>query len=191
MSSRVLHSWLPAVTAAALAMSIAVAAAAEPTEPIVVNAKQVRWSAAPPSLPRGAKVAVIYGDPAKAGPYVMRLSLPANYRIPMHSHAAGHYITVVSGALFLGSNDSWDPKYATAVNAGGFLLLPANTPKFMFTRKPTVVEIHAQGPFDMNYVNPEDNPQKWAQDGKSYYFPSQYIESERKAPQEKEPAPSF
>ena len=40
----------------------------------------IQWGGAPPSLPKGAKLAVLYGDPASAGLFVVRRKLPANYR---------------------------------------------------------------------------------------------------------------
>ena len=42
---------------------------------------------------------------------------------------------------------------------GGFALLPATMRHFAWTTKPTVVQINLEGPFDIFYVNPADNPQ--------------------------------
>ncbi|HZQ62853.1 MAG TPA: cupin domain-containing protein [Casimicrobiaceae bacterium] len=155
-------------------------AAAVAAESMVVNSKDVKWAAAPPTLPPGAKVAVLHGNPSESGLYVMRLLIPAGYKIPLHLHSHDQRITVISGALFVG--DTWEPKYAREVKAGGFLIHPAKAVKYMFTKKAaTVIEIHSEGPFDVAYQNPEDDPQKWAQ-SKRYYFPSQYEEAERKAP---------
>ena len=52
-----------------------------------------------------------------------------------------------------------------------------------------MIEIHSDGPFDVAYQNPEDDPQKWAA-SKRYYFPSQYEDAERKAPPHKD-TPTF
>jgi hypothetical protein len=47
---------------------------------------QMKWTDAPKSLPPGAKLAVLEGDPNQDGPFVMRLRLPDGYRIPAHTH---------------------------------------------------------------------------------------------------------
>ena|SRR5436305_1384875 len=170
-----------AASACAVALAVVLASGGVHAEgdPVLINPKEVKWGAAPPSLPPGAKVAVLFGNPAETGPYVIRVSIPGGYRIPLHQHAHDQRITVMSGSLFLG--DSWDPKYAREVKAGGFVVQPAKIAKFVFTKKsPAIVEMHGEGPFEMNYANPQDDPQKYV-GGKKYYFPSQYEESERKA----------
>ena len=45
----------------------------------MVNPGQLKWGDAPPSLPKGAKLAVLHGDPSKEGQFAFRLKLPANY----------------------------------------------------------------------------------------------------------------
>jgi hypothetical protein len=67
-----------AVAALALSLSPALGQQAQHT---MVNANDVQWKDAPPVLP-GAQLSVLYGDPTKEGMFVMRLKLPANYRVP-------------------------------------------------------------------------------------------------------------
>ena len=62
-----------------------------------MNADAMKWSAAPPVLPQGAQMSVISGDPSKDGLYVVRLKMPANYKIPAHNHPTTEYVTVISG----------------------------------------------------------------------------------------------
>jgi hypothetical protein len=40
------------------------------------------WHNGPPSLPKGAQIAVLEGDPNKEGPFVFRVKVPDGYRIP-------------------------------------------------------------------------------------------------------------
>ena len=51
-----------------------------------VNVSQIKWEPAPNFVPKGAQIAVLSGDPSKDGPYVVRLKLPAGYKIPAHNH---------------------------------------------------------------------------------------------------------
>ena len=43
---------------------------------------ELTWTAGPPMLPPGARMAVIEGSFARPGPFTVRLKFPANYRIP-------------------------------------------------------------------------------------------------------------
>ena len=70
------------LTAGALGWGMLSAAALADEHAIQGNA--LKWAAGPPSLPAGVQVGVLQGDPAKEGLYVIRLKLPAGYRIPAH-----------------------------------------------------------------------------------------------------------
>jgi hypothetical protein len=45
---------------------------------LLVRAKSIQWSPAPATLPAGAKIALLQGNPKEAGRYVIRVQLPAN-----------------------------------------------------------------------------------------------------------------
>src|SRR5947207_180357 len=62
----------------------------------------LRWQEGPPSLPPGAKVAVLEGNPAKEGPFVMRVKLPDGYRLAPHTHPRPERLTVISGTFHIG-----------------------------------------------------------------------------------------
>jgi hypothetical protein len=48
----------------------------------VVSPQEIKWAPAPASVPPGAEVAVLYGDPSKEGVFAMRLKVPKGYYIP-------------------------------------------------------------------------------------------------------------
>jgi len=125
---------------------------------VVVPADKVQWGPAPPILPAGAQIAVLEGNPAEKGPIVMRLKFPANYNIAAHWHSMTERITVLSGAFHVGMGDKLDRKATETLTPGGFVSLPANMRHFAYTSAPTVVQINLEGPFDLFYVNPADNP---------------------------------
>lgn len=129
---------------------------------IFVNAGEIKWGDAPPSLPKDAKLAVLFGDPGKAGPFVLRLKFPAGYKIPPHWHTQTENITIISGTLYLGSGDKVEGAHAQALKPAGYHYLPAKAHHYAFTKTATVVQIHGDGPFDINYIDPQDDPQKAA-----------------------------
>lgn len=123
-----------------------------------LNSSDLKWGPAPPVLPKGAKVAVLNGNPFKAGQYTIRLSAPASYKIPPHWHSQTENLTIISGALYIGMGDKPDAKNAHELKAGGYHYLPAKAHHYAFTKTPTVVQISGEGPFDINYLDPKDNP---------------------------------
>ena len=139
-------------------LAIGAVALAQSTH-MVVPADKVQYAAAPPILPPGAQLAVLDGNPAEKGTIVMRLKLPANYKIPAHWHSTDERITVLSGTFNVGMGDKLTEPGSQALTPGGFLYLPAKMHHFAWTSSPTVVQINLEGPFDLNYVDPNDNPQ--------------------------------
>lgn len=168
-----------------------VAAAGNPAaDQVLINVKSIKWSAAPPALPKGAKVAVLHGDPNTEGQYVMRVMMPPRYKMPFHWHSKTEHVTVISGALFVASQETYDKRIAHPVKQGGFLYVPARAQQFAFTKGATVIEIHGEGPYDIKYTNPGEDPQMGAQ-GKPYYFPKEFEGNELAAPGGGEPIPTF
>ena len=53
---------------------------------VVVAPLELKWGPAPPVFEKGASMAVVAGDPGKAAPFVVRLKLPAGYKINPHFH---------------------------------------------------------------------------------------------------------
>lgn len=125
----------------------------------VLDPESLPWSDAPPVLPRGAKVAILDGDPFAPGPFVLRLKMPPGYTIPPHWHSRAENLTVISGVLSLGMGDRVDPAVARTLKAGGFHAIPAGQHHFAFSQGGAVVQLHGEGPFDITYINPKDNPE--------------------------------
>jgi len=126
---------------------------------LIVPVEKIQWQPAPPILPPGAQIAVLEGNPAEKGPVVMRLKFPANYTIPPHWHSMTERIVVVSGVFHYGMGESVDRAGSQALNAGSFVSLPSKMHHYAWTKTPTVVQINLEGPFDLFYINPADDPQ--------------------------------
>jgi hypothetical protein len=138
----------------------AVAPAGSMAQPTFLNAGDLSWHDAPRSLPKGAEMTVLHGDPEKAGPFVVRFRTSGAYQIPPHFHSRAETLTVLTGRLYLGSGERFDAAKAHALEVGAFHYLPAKSPHFVFSKGPMVVELHGEGPFDIVYLNPDDDPRK-------------------------------
>lgn len=146
-----------------LAVTLGVPAALADAPMPMLTPGDIKWGDAPPVFPKGAKMAVLYGDPAKAGElFIVRLKVPAGYKIPAHWHPTDENVTVISGTFNMGMGDKLDPAKAKAFPAGSFAVAPAKVNHFAFTKQGAIVEVSAIGPFAMTYVNPADDPTKSA-----------------------------
>ena len=143
-------------------LALPIACAAQSTGTMFMNPADLKWSDAPPSLPKGARMAVLSGDPGKAGPFVARLQVPANYKIAPHYHSTDEDLTVISGTFYFAEGDKMETKGAHALKAGAFHHLPAKTHHYAYSQGPAVVQINASGPFDIVYINATDDPSKAA-----------------------------
>lgn len=126
----------------------------------MLNKADLKWVDAPPSLPKGAKVAIITGDPSKEGWYTIRVMLPENYKVPPHWHPADEHLTVIEGTLYMGLGEQFDEGKATQLNEQGYSLLPAKTAHYAFSKGKCLFEATAMGPYAINYINPADDPRK-------------------------------
>lgn len=145
--------------AVALVVLLGTAAAAW-ADAVALNTGNIKWGDAPPIFPKGAKFAVIAGDPSAKGVFVVRMMLPPKYHIPAHNHPTDEYVTVISGGLYVGMGDKLDTSKGEKLSAGGFAVAPAGMNHYAWTTGKTVVQVEAEGPFGMTYVDPADDPTK-------------------------------
>jgi Domain of unknown function (DUF4437) len=123
-----------------------------------MNGKDIKWGPAPSFFPKGAEFAVLSGDPGKDGLYVVRLKMPAGYKIPAHNHPTTENVTVVSGNFHIGMGDYLDEKKGIELTSGGYGEAPAKMNHYAWVTSPTIVQVHGQGPFAITYVNAADDP---------------------------------
>jgi quercetin dioxygenase-like cupin family protein len=145
---------------AAAILGAAAQAQAADAHHTVVPADEVKWGPAPPSLPPGAQAAALLGSPAKEGPFVLRLKFPAGFTVPPHRHSKDEFVTVISGAFGVTSGEKVNRASVKALPAGSFVHLPAGMPHYAVTDVETVVQINGMGPFDVVYIDPNDDPRK-------------------------------
>jgi hypothetical protein len=103
-------------------------------------------------------MAVLKGDPSKEGQFVIRLWVPAGYRIMPHWHPAFEHVTVISGEANLGMGDTFDKTRGHKVAAGGFGYMAPTQHHFFWTDVDSVLQLHGFGPWQLYYVNPQDDP---------------------------------
>jgi quercetin dioxygenase-like cupin family protein len=123
-------------------------------------APALKWGPAPAVFPAGAQMAVVSGDPTKAGPFVIELSMPSGYRIPPHTHPTDESVKVVKGTFLVGMGDTFDEGRTKPMGVGATGSIKAGMAHFAAAQGATVVSVTSTGPFAMTYVNPSDDPTK-------------------------------
>ena len=128
---------------------------------VALSPDSVKWGPASPKLPPGAQFAILMGDPSKPGaPYVFRAKLPDGFSVPAHWHPMDENVTVISGVFMLGFGERLDTARTRAMEAGSYIMLPAKEPHYNVVRGETILQFHGIGPYDIQYVNPADDPSR-------------------------------
>lgn len=126
------------------------------------GAPALTWGPAPASLPPGAKIAVLQGDPSQTALFTIRLDLPDGYTFPPHFHPTDEHVTVIRGTFLVGMGDKADFANAMVLSPGGFVTAGANQHHYARAKGRTIVQVHAMGPFAITWVNSSDDPQRKA-----------------------------
>jgi quercetin dioxygenase-like cupin family protein len=125
-----------------------------------INSDDVKWGPVPPNIAAGAQLAVISGDPSKEGPFVMRLKMPAGYKVPAHYHPQYENVTILTGEFHVGMGDKLDTDKGMLLRPGGYVEAPAKMHHYAWVTSDTIVQIAGPGPFGIIYVDPADDPSK-------------------------------
>jgi anti-sigma factor ChrR (cupin superfamily) len=116
----------------------------------------VKWN---PLMP-GIQIAALAGDSSKPGPYTVRLKFADGTRVAPHWHPEDENVTVLQGTFLAGMGEKYDAAALHEFPNGSFILMPKEMRHFATARGETIVQLHGNGPFVINYVNPADDPSK-------------------------------
>ena len=147
--------WLLAVDAPVsttpMPMPGAMPAVAHANVNMVANSSLAWSDFTPPGFNPGMKLALIQGDPGKAGEYTLRLQFPAGYRFPVHWHPGAENLTVVSGTFQLGMGNTADWNSLRSYGPGDYLYIPPRHAHFggSSASGPSVIQLHGMGPFEV------------------------------------------
>lgn len=143
---------MPAISQTGDQTQPAAAPAASDNAIIIIGGREA-WTAGTGPM-KGTMVAVMSGDPSKAGPYVMRVKVPPNVTLGAHYHGDAENVTVISGTFYVGLGDKLDKTKVTALKAGSFAHLNAGVKHYALTKADgAVLEITGTGPSTMTMVD--------------------------------------
>jgi len=158
-------NWLTRVVSLVMAGAVlagSLAAQAPAQQPVqgmqmsLVSPDALKWMQIRP----GNEMAVVYGDPSKAGElYAVRFRFADGFKVPAHWHPQDEYATVLQGTLLLGMGTKWDAEQLTStLTAGTYVFVPKQMPHFALAKGETILQAHGVGPFQIIYADPADDP---------------------------------
>jgi quercetin dioxygenase-like cupin family protein len=115
-------------------------------ESLAIMPKDIVWKA--PAIRPGVETAVIFGDPIKPGPYVLRAKFPAGYKLMPHFHPDEWRTGVVlSGTYYFAVGEQWDETKLKPYPTGTFFSEPKGTPHYVWAKDgEVIVQFTGMGP---------------------------------------------
>ena len=91
--------------------------------------------------------AVLFGDPSKPGPYVVRMKwFPGNMSRP-HFHPNDRFFVVLSGTWWMGTGEKFDPANTVPAPAGSYVIHYAGKVHYDGAKdEETVIQVFGMGP---------------------------------------------
>jgi anti-sigma factor ChrR (cupin superfamily) len=123
---------------------------------ITTTPDALKWTPLAP----GIQISALAGDSSKPGPYTVRLKFSDGTHVAAHWHPEDENVTVIQGTFLAGMGEKYDAASLHEFPTGSFILMPKEMRHFAAARGETIVQLHGNGPFVINYVNPADDPSK-------------------------------
>jgi len=105
--------------------------------------KEIKWVA----NAGGSEQAILFGDPSKAGLYIVLTKWTPHHNSRPHSHPNDRYITVLSGTWWVNTGANYDPDGMKPVPAGSYVVHYGNQIHYDGAKDGEVIlEIVGMGP---------------------------------------------
>ena len=119
----------------------------------IVHFGDLKWT----PIMKGCDLAPVAGDmKAEGSPFVLRIRCADGAKIPAHWHPTDENVTVLKGTFLVGMGESFDESKLQTMNMGNFVTVPKEMRHFAMSKGETIVQVHAMGPFKVNWVNPSE-----------------------------------
>jgi len=111
-----------------------------------ISPAEMHWQNVPDG--HGVQQAVLFGDPAKPGMYVVRVRFPPHIMDRPHWHPMARYVTVLEGTWYSGTGDTFDLARAIPLKPGSVMLHPAKAVHWdgSGSAETVIVQIMGEGP---------------------------------------------
>jgi hypothetical protein len=150
--------YIPAFASSWIVMGVVVAAVSVVAKDnpgfVRITPADIQWKDVPNG--HGVQQAVLLGDPAKSGIYVIRVKFPPYVMDVPHWHPNARYVTVLEGTWSTGTGDTFDLARAIPLKPGSVMMHPAKATHWDGSAgaEAVIVQIIGEGPGTTTQVDP-------------------------------------
>jgi quercetin dioxygenase-like cupin family protein len=143
---------------AGVVTAVGAATPADSPDFVRITPVQIHWQTIPDG--HGAQQAILLGDPAKPGMYVVRVRFPSHIMTLPHWHPMARYVTVLEGTWYSGTGDTFDLAHAVPLKPGSVMLHPARAVHWdgSGSAETVIVQIIGEGPASTTPVDSTKPP---------------------------------
>ena len=132
-------------------LSASVAYGQDTPQPVQIMPDDIKWTSLP--VAPGVQIAWLIGAADKPGFYELRVRMAPGSILPPHTHPDNRHLTVLSGELYVGFGNTFEPEKTKRFPAGSFLAVPAGTVHYVLAKNGEVVfDDAAIGPTGTNWI---------------------------------------
>jgi len=114
---------------------------------------QLKWMPEPDGL--GFQTAIVEGDPAKPGLYIIQVKFPPHVMSRPHFHEETRYATVIKGTWYTGEGDEFSPGKTVALKPGSFMKHPKGVHHYDGAKDEEVIlQLMGTGPSKTTRIDP-------------------------------------
>jgi len=143
---------LASIAMAAMLIGTAMAQTAAPSV-VALTPAEMKWQSQGGLATLGMEQLNLVGDPAKPGPYTLRLKFPKGFKIAPHTHPGSREVTIISGTFATGYGDKFNVEKLKILPAGSFYTEPANVPHYIEIKEEVVLQVSGTGPSGRSFVD--------------------------------------
>jgi hypothetical protein len=119
----------------------------------IVHFADLKWI----PIMKGCDLATVSGDFSVEGaPFVLRIRCADGTKVPPHWHPTDENVTVLRGTFLVGMGEAFDETKLQPMNVGNFVTVPKEMRHFGLCKGEMIVQVHGNGPFKNNWVNPSE-----------------------------------
>jgi hypothetical protein len=131
--------------------------AADMPDHVIQPLDTIQWQ---PSEFPGISMAVLQGDPSKAGEqFTIIFKAGPGFKFAPHWHPTDESVFVLQGKIGLGMGDKMDDSGPEA-GQGTYARITKEVHHFAWSKEGAIFSVHGLGPFAITFVNPADDPRK-------------------------------
>ena len=121
-----------------------------------IRPEEIKWTDDPADA--RVKRAVIQGDPAKPGIYVIRVKFPAGVMSTNHRHREDRHAVVLQGTWWTGTGETFDPSKTVPLKPGSYMMHPAGEAHYDGAKDEDVtIQLIGYGPSETNKLREKEN----------------------------------